>query len=117
MLLSFGWSVRSSQLPSCRPVDRRRRPVVEALVQTLVVVKPEVAFDARSRLPHRRVVLQVNLLVFQRAPQPLHENIVHAAAPPIHADRALAPAQFAGKRFEMKLRSLVAFKDLRPPPP
>src|ERR1035438_2778083 len=31
MLLSFGWSVRSSQLPSCRPVDRRRRPVVEAL--------------------------------------------------------------------------------------
>src|ERR1700691_4352245 len=42
MLLSLHWSARSSPLRSCQ-VDRRRRPVIETLVQALVVVELEVA--------------------------------------------------------------------------
>src|ERR1700683_2983347 len=56
MLLSLHWSARSSPLRSCQ-VDRRRRPVIETLVQALVVVELEVAGDAGSRLRHRRVIL------------------------------------------------------------
>jgi len=47
-------------LSLCSPlVDRRRSPVLETLVQALMIVEPEVTFDAGPRFRHRRVVLQV----------------------------------------------------------
>jgi len=44
--------------------DRRRRPVVEALVLAVVVVKLEIAADPRPRLRQRRIVLLIHLLVY-----------------------------------------------------
>src|SRR5258708_19476795 len=41
--------------------------------------------------------MQVNLLVFETAPQPLDEDVVHAAPLAIHANRDLVPAQHAGE--------------------
>jgi hypothetical protein len=40
-------------------IDGRRGPVIETLVQALIVVKPEVALDAGARFGDRFVVLQV----------------------------------------------------------
>src|ERR1019366_4035298 len=108
-------SVRSLRLPSCQ-VDRRRRPVVEALVQAFVVVEPEVAGDARSCLRHRRVILQVHLLVFQRSPQALDKDVVHAAPAPVHTDGDPAPRQLPDELLAGELRSLIAVEDVRPAP-
>ncbi len=45
---------------------RRHCPVIQTLVQTLIVVKAEVAVNARPRFHHRCVVFQVHLLIFER---------------------------------------------------
>src|ERR1700682_4695986 len=47
------WSFASSS----GQVDRRRRPVVETLVQALLIVKPEISVNPSPRLRHRFVVL------------------------------------------------------------
>jgi hypothetical protein len=41
--------------------------------------------------------VQIDLLVFQAAPQPLDEDVVHAAAFPIHADRDAGSLEHAGE--------------------
>ena len=63
-----------------------RGAVVQALVAALVVVVAEPVADAATGLRHPRILSQVHLLVFQRAPQPLDEDIVQAAPAAIHAD-------------------------------
>jgi len=108
--------VRSSRLPSCQ-VDRRRRPVIEALVQALVVVEPKVAGDARSRLRHRRVILQVHLLVFSERHNRSTKSVVHAAALPSMLIAIWRPANSPVKLLAGKLRTLVAVEDVRPSPP
>src|SRR5947209_6384185 len=60
---------------------------------------------------------QVHLLVFERTPQSLDENVVHAASPPVHADRDLARYQFSGEPVAGELRSLIAVEDIRPTSP
>jgi hypothetical protein len=64
-----------------------RRAITEALVQALCVVEVEPRANAGLGLGHRRIGLEVDLLVFQAAPQPLDEDVVHAPALAIHADR------------------------------
>src|SRR4029453_5719342 len=98
-------------------VDGRGCPIAEALVQTCVVIKMEVAVDARMGLRYRYVILQVHLLIFQRAPQSLDEDVVHAAATPVHADSNLALCQFPGEFLARELCPLVAVEDVRPAPP
>src|SRR3954465_13961024 len=100
-----------------RLVDRRRSPIPKALMKTFLIVKPEVTFDAGSGFRHRRVVFQVHLLVFERTPQALDENVVQAASPPAHADRDRGRSQFSGNRVAGELRPLIAVEDIRPTPP
>src|SRR3954463_609176 len=100
-----------------RLVDRRRSPIPKALMKTFLIVKPEVTFDAGSGFRHRRVVFQVHLLVFERTPQALDENVARAAPPPVHADRDRGRYQFSGKPVAGELRPLIAVENIRPPPP
>ena len=86
-------------------------------MQALLVVEAEVAFDARPSFPHRCVIFQVHLLIFERPPQPLDENVVHTASTPIHTDRDFSGLQLAGEFLAGELRALIAVKDLRPSPP
>src|SRR6266481_3815497 len=58
--------------------------------------------------------MQVNLFVFEAAPQPLDEDIVHAAPLAIHANRDLVPAQHPGEVVAGELAALVGVEDLRP---
>ena len=95
--------MKSSFLPSgslrSRParVERGRCPVVETLVQALMVVKTDIAFDARPRFGHRCVIFQVHLLLFERPPQPLDKNVVHTSSAAIHADCDLSGLKFTGE--------------------
>ena len=46
----------------------------------LLVVESEPGADTGLRLGDRRIGVEVDLLVFEAAPQPLDEDVVHAAA-------------------------------------
>jgi len=49
-------------------------------MQTLSVVEREVLFQALFQLRNRRVLVQVDVLVLDRAPEPFHEHIVQRAS-------------------------------------
>jgi hypothetical protein len=61
------------------------------------VVEAQPGTDPGPRPGGAGISVEVDLLVFQTAPQPLDENIVHAAAPAIHADHDAALFEDAGE--------------------
>ena len=56
----------------------------------------------------------MDLLVLKRSPQTLDEDIVHAPALAVHADRDLGVKQHGGERFAGELCPLVCVEDLGP---
>src|SRR3989304_8859868 len=75
-----------------------RGPVVEALMRPARRVETEIARQRSLHLPHRLVGVQVDVLVLDTAPQPLHEHIVDPA--PL-AVPAAANLLVGGNRGEM----------------
>ena len=55
-------------------------------MRSLLVVEVEVGAQMSARVFGCVVVLEINLLVFHRAPQPLDEDVVQSAASPVVAD-------------------------------
>jgi len=72
-----GWQRRSCASPQF--VNLSPRAIAEVLVRAFVVVEIEPGANARLGLGHRRISVEIELLVFQAAPQPLDEDAVHAA--------------------------------------
>src|SRR3982074_1700389 len=58
--------------------------------------------------------VEVDLLVFETAPQPLDKDIVRVAALAIHADRDRVVLQGAGEVVAGELAALVGIEDLGP---
>jgi hypothetical protein len=65
-------------------VHLRRRLIAQALVRTLMVVEVEVVMQSRFQLWDRIILHEVDVLVLDRAPQALDENVVQSSAPAIH---------------------------------
>src|SRR3954447_19276589 len=66
--------------------------------------------------PQRRAGLkrmEVYTFVFQAAPQPLDEHIIHPAPPPVHGNTHTRLPQNAGKPWRGELAALVGVEDLR----
>ena len=63
----------------------------------LVVVEFEVAVQAMMGVLQRAIGIGIDLLVFDRPPQPFHEDIVMRPAPPIHADLNTGLRQATGE--------------------
>src|SRR5271169_268864 len=82
-----GRQSRSSTYPQALFVDFSRRVVAVALMLPFLVVEAQPGANAGLRLGDAGISMQVDFLVLQAAPQPLDEDVVHAAPPPIHADR------------------------------
>jgi hypothetical protein len=57
--------------------------------------------------------MQVDRFVLERAPQPLDEDVVHAAAPSIHGDRDLRRFKNAGESEAGELAALIGVEDFR----
>src|SRR5258707_10287698 len=90
-----------------------RRAIAQCLVRPLVVVELKPFADAPARLDHRAIRLDENLLIFQAPPQPLDEDVVQIAAPPIHADPNLSPRQLTNKIRAGELRTLIGVEYFR----
>lgn len=71
------------------------------------VIELKVCGHTSTRFKDRPVTAQVNIFVFDRAPQPLHENVVQTAAPTVHADADLAFGQLDDKLRAGELRALI----------
>src|SRR6516162_2935435 len=76
---------RSSTYPQAFVVNLARRVVAEALVLALFVIEAEPAPMPAFASATPALGMQVDLLIFQTAPQPLDEDGVHTAAFAIHA--------------------------------
>src|SRR5580700_10251477 len=103
---------RSSTYPQAFLVNLARRVVAEALVLALLVVEAEPGANAGLRLGDTGIGVQIDLFIFQAAPQPLDEDVVHAAALAVHADRDTAILEHAGELGAGKLAALIGVEDL-----
>src|ERR1700738_2765564 len=109
-----GRQSRSSTYPQAFLVNLPRCAIAEVLVLALLIVKAKPGADAGLGLGDRRIGVEIDFLVFEAAPQPLDEDVVHVAALAVHADRDLVPPQGTGEVVARKLATLVGIENLRP---
>src|SRR5277367_1790792 len=81
--------------------------VAQCLVRPPMVVELHPLADPDPRFAAVGVGLEMNLLIFDRAPQPLDEDVVHEAAASVHRNRDPGGLQLAGERGAGELRALV----------
>src|SRR6185437_7314966 len=80
---------RSSTYPQAFLVNLARCAIAQALVLTLLVVEVQPGANAGLGFGHCRISVEVDLLVFEAAPQSLNEDVVHAPAPRLRGGRLL----------------------------
>src|SRR5271166_2508600 len=90
-----------------------RSAIAERLMKAALVVEGEVCADAGFRLAAVGIALQIDVLVFQRAPEAFDEDVVHPAAAPVHRDAHASLEQRAGEGGGGELAALVGVENLR----
>ena len=94
-----------------------RRSGSEARMWPRAIVEIQVPAERSTGIADTVVGPQVDLLVFDRPPQPLNKDIVAPRAAAIHADRDGIVQQQAGERGAGELTALIGVEDLRPAAP
>src|SRR5271165_4507835 len=94
--------------------DGHRDAVAERLMKASLVVEGEVFVDAGFRLTAVGIASQIDVLVFQRAPDAFDEHVVHPASASVHRNANAGFDQHAGEGFAGELAALVGVEDLRP---
>ena len=89
------------------------RQVRQRLVRTPGVVMFEPPLEPGFQRRDRRVVAKIDLLVFQTPPQPFDEDVVHPAAPAVHADPYSEFQESSDPFLRGELAALVGVEDLR----
>jgi hypothetical protein len=90
-----------------------RHPVPERLVGPLVIVERQVAAQARACLPWASIRVGVDLVILDRTPQALNEDIIADPAFAIHADPHVGRPQELALLRAGEGAPLVAVPDLR----
>src|SRR5713101_9283120 len=83
-------------------------------MRTSAVIKVEIPADRMSGLADGFVGSQIDLLVFDAAPQPLDEHVVPPGPFAVHADGDAVAGKQTGERRARELRALVGVEDFRP---
>ena len=91
-----------------RPASVRPAPL-----RSLGVVEADPLADDATGGEAIRDVVQVDRLVFERAPQPLDEDVVHEPAPAVHRDADAGCLKAGGEGYAGKLTALIGIEDLR----
>src|SRR5438094_10379667 len=76
------------------------------------IVEIEIRGELDSRLGHAVVRVQINVLVFDRFPQPLDKHVVAPAALAIHADTDALTLQHTEEVAAGELAALIGIHDL-----
>jgi hypothetical protein len=96
-----------------RAVDLRWGKVPQGGVGSFSVVDREIIFQSGFGLLRTLVVPEIDLLVLDRAPEALDEDVVEGAAATVHADCDPACCETAGELGARELAPLVRVEDLR----
>ena len=75
-----------SSPPRCCPC-RRGKLVVHCLMRAAMILKSHPRSDAVSRFAPVSIGFQMHFLIFDRAPQPVDENVVHETTASVHRNR------------------------------
>ena len=76
------------------PEHRHGRATVHRLMKAALVVEGDPFADADARLDAVGVAVYLNVLVFERTPEPFDENVVHPAATTVHGDADASISQW-----------------------
>lgn len=76
------------------------------------VVKSQISANADAGLRHGLVGVEVDLLIFDRSPEPLDEDVVAPGALAIHRDGDFGFLQHCRDVHRGELRSLVRVEDI-----
>src|SRR5579871_3440648 len=74
-------------------INHSRRSVTQRLVKPRLIVKMQVAAQSSACSARAVVVVEVDLFIFDAAPQTLCENVVKSAASAVHADAYISGKQ------------------------
>ena len=85
----------------------------EILMGTAVVVVAEVGFESGTKLSTVFVAAEVDVLVFDAAPEALDENVVEGAAATVHAGAHTVVNQSILKLRACELRTLIGIENFR----
>src|SRR3954452_25529624 len=91
-----------------------RRLPVKARVRSAGIVEAEIPADRGAGLGDRVVSSEVDLLVLDRSPEPLDEDVVAPGTLAVHADGDAVPGQHAREGLAGELAALIGVEDLRP---
>lgn len=84
----------------------------QPLMRSPPVVEVQIAPDGRPRLRDGRVGVQIHLLVLQRSPEALDEDVVAPRALAVHADGDAVADQHRGEGPAGELRALIGVEYL-----
>src|SRR6187455_2739511 len=82
-------------------------------MRPLAVVETQILADRSAGLRDAGVGSEVDLLVFDRPPEPLDEDVVTPCALAVHADSDFGGLQHLGEVGRAELTSLIGVEDLR----
>ena len=78
-----------------------------------LVVSSEVSLQTRFGIAHAVVGVQIDFLIFDALPQPLHEHVIPPAAFAVHADLDAVDFQ-QSREIEAELAALIGVEEFRP---
>ena len=87
--------------------------VIKALMESSLVVVPEVPVERLFQVVSVLEGGEVDALVFDAAPEPLHEDVVMVAALAVHADPDVMFFENACKGLTGELDALVGIENVR----
>ena len=77
------------------------------------VVKCKVVGQPQSQLTYVGISFEIDVLMLEAAPEPLHEDVVQRPTSAVHADFDPFTLEHIGEGLTGKLRPLVTVEDLR----
>jgi hypothetical protein len=99
-------------MPSLFMVNIGRCHAFQRLMEPLIVAEIEESAQSLPQLARRGAFIQVDLLIFDGSPEPLHENVVEAAPSMVHAYSGVSRKEYAGEFGACALAALIRVDDL-----
>jgi hypothetical protein len=93
-------------------IDFIRGPIFQRLMKPLHIVEDEIPGEPFTGLCNRTILMQIYLLVSDRSPETLHENIVINPPSPVHADPDIGGFKRLDEILAGELRSLVGVENI-----
>ena len=81
--------------------------IIKRLMKALLIVKVEIVSQSTTSRGNRVIVIEINLLILDTAPEAFNEDIVKIATSTVPTDGNLSRLKPNGKRIRSKLTALV----------